>query len=188
MMAWGLNAAPNHFNYVITTLIDESHRVLPRSAHRIYLNYCTLRGQSMMQYGRNSLVSLYRLPYGGMPINFLKSSFLTQRLEILSIVLKNGQMQFSRKFSKMLIIVEIPTTLKDLQRLLGKLNLTNQFIPDYRKKVASRLTLVGKSSDGVQRQSHTEPLNNLLEQMNKRIRLGVIDILQPYQLHVDYDE
>lgn len=42
--------------------------------------------------------------------------------------------------------------------------------------VASLLALVGKSSDGVWIDIHIECLNYLLEQVDKSIRIGLIDI------------
>lgn len=88
MIAWGFIAALGHFQYVITTPFDQSHSVLPRAVHSTYLVYFTVGGQSVLQYWRNLLVSMYRLICRGMLINLWKYNFLTKRLELLGIVVE----------------------------------------------------------------------------------------------------
>lgn len=90
-------------------------------------------------------------------------------------MLDDKQIQLGRKALKKSISVEVSTSLKELLGLLLKLNFSSQLIPNYRKKGASLLVLVGKDSDRVWREIHTECLNDLPKQVYKRIKIGFID-------------
>lgn len=50
------------------------------------------------------------------------------------------------------------------------------------------LALVGKSNDGIQKQSHTKYWNELIELVYKRIRLYLKGFKKPCKLHVDCND
>lgn len=83
---------------------------------------------------------------------------------------------------------ELPTSIREVKGLLGKLNFASLFVPNYTKIVAPIVRLLSRASDGIWKAEHTSALNQIVEIVLKRIQLGYYDITKPAYLHVDVDE
>ena len=81
----------------------------------------------------------------------------------------------------------LPTSIREVRGLLGKLNFTSNFVPNYTKLVAPIVSLLGRSSGGVWKAEHTDSLNQIMEIVMKHIQLGYFSLGLPVHLHVDED-
>ena len=78
---------------------------------------------------------------------------------MLGMTLWNNSIVLGVKAMKKFLGSEIPTTLRELQGLMGRLNFASSFIPDYRRIVQPILNLMNKRSDGIWTEEHTNTLN-----------------------------
>ncbi len=79
-----------------------------------------------------------------------------------------------------LLTAHIPTTQKELQKLLGKFNYAARFIPHYNKLVAPLKALMGKNSDHKWTAKHTNSLNQLLLTAHHNLKLHIADPAAPF--------
>lgn len=98
------------------------------------------------------------------------------RLSYLGMVLAEKRFSLGKKSLQKLIIGELPTSIKEVRGLLGKLNFCSLYVPGYTKIVAPIVQLLKSSSEGIWKAEHTESLNNIVEIIMKRIQLGYYDI------------
>lgn len=56
---------------------------------------------------------------------------------------------------------DLPTSVVELQRLMGRLNFASNFIPNYRRLVRPLIKLMSKSSNGTWTIEHTNALNEV---------------------------
>jgi hypothetical protein len=80
---------------------------------------------------------------------------------MLGMILWNDKFTLGPKAMAKFFGAELPTSLRELQGLMGRLNFASTFIPDYRRKVQILLNLLSKKSDGKWTRAHTDCLNSL---------------------------
>ena len=71
---------------------------------------------------------------------------------------------------------------------MGQMNYSSRFCPGYSKMVAPLKALMGKHGDHKWTEECTHALNGLLEMACLRLKLGVADWGQPFELEVDLDQ
>ena len=105
--------------------------------------------------------ALKRLTFGGLPINIWKCDLLTTQTHVLNILLWDSNITLGFKAMQKFFGANLPTNLRELQGLLGRLNFASQFIPNYRRMIQPFLILMSKYSDGQWTQLHTNRLDEL---------------------------
>lgn len=99
----------------------------------------------MEENWHHTLCALRRLTYAGLPVNIGKCEFLVPRLKMLGVFLWNDHYSLGNKSIQRLYGSILPSSLKELQGLLGKLNYASQFIPDYKRLVKPLIKLLSKN-------------------------------------------
>ena len=92
----------------------------------------------------DTLEAMHRLVEAGFPLNAWKLQLLVATLAVLGYVLQDSKYQLGAKALRKMFGATLPTTYRELQALMGRLNFCRDFIPDYRRKVRPILSLLGK--------------------------------------------
>lgn len=87
-----------------------------------------------------------RLTKAGFPISVKKCTFFVPVLNYLGMVLAEKRFALGKKSIQNMLIGELPTNIREVKGLLGKLNFASLFVPNYTKIVAPIVRLLGKSS------------------------------------------
>ena len=89
---------------------------------------------------------------------------------------------------KKLLSSKIPTMLKELQGVMGKLNYCSRFCPRYNAKVAPLRQLLSKEGDHLWTKECTEALNKFIHVAFERMKLHLDDWDLPFNLTIDINE
>ena len=81
-----------------------------------------------------------------------------------------------RKALAKLMDYTFPTTLRQLQALIGRLNFVGKFVPDFKRRIKPLVSLLGSKGEMVWRAEHTKVLNSIIDQAFCRIKLGLVDL------------
>jgi hypothetical protein len=84
------------------------------------------------------------LAEAGFPISIKKCDFLVLELNFLGMVLAEKRFALGRKSLQNLLAGDLPTNLREVRGLLGKLNFSSMFVPNYTKLVSPIVRLLGK--------------------------------------------
>ena len=68
--------------------------------------------------------------------------------------------------------------------MLGHLNFASQFVTDYKRRIHPLYALTRKSSAGVWKREHTDLLNEVVDKICNRLRLGLVDMSKGVRIHV----
>ena len=131
--------------------------------------------------------AMIKLAEAGFPISIKKCDFLAMELSYLGLILAEKRFALGKKSLQNILAGDLPTSIREVRGLLGKLNFTSNFVLNYAKLVAPIVSLLGKSGGGVWKAEHTESLNHILEIVMRHIQLGYYDLQLPVYLHVDED-
>ena len=93
-----------------------------------------------------------------------------------------------RKALAKLMDCAFPTTLRQLQALMGRLNFVGKFVPDFKRWIKPLVLLLGSKGEMVWRVEHTIILNSIIDQVFHRMKLGLVDLHKELRIHVDADE
>ena len=192
-MQWGFNAAPAHFqevmNYALNApCVDAKGQPIPPAKHATYLDDVSTGDVDVEACWENTEVIIARLALRNLPIGIWKCTFLTRALVVVGATICSGEYQLASKSIKKLFASSLPRTLAQLQGLLGSLNFCSNFIPDYRRKIKPLLRLLHHDNDGKWTLEHTALLNELAVAVQKRLKLGIVNMQQPARLHIDVDD
>ena len=93
---------------------------------------------------KDSIRAVAWLGAKGLPLGADKCFFLGEELTILGFEMQapTGKYRIGSKALKLLLCAQLPRTIKELQRLLGKFIFCSTFILDYQRKVHPLLSLL----------------------------------------------
>jgi hypothetical protein len=183
-MAFGYAPAPATFQGIMNVAIQRAKRPLITGT---YLDDCTVGGQNPKQCWDDTLEAIECLLRQGLPINLGKCKFVLKEIEVLGVVLTGDNYKLGRKALANLFATKIPTTLNELQSLLGKLNHCAPFVLGYKRLVQPLVSIMSGDKAGQWRLEHTEALNELGELIHAGLSLTLVDQKQVLKLHVDAD-
>ena len=129
-MPFGFVGAPAHFQSVLRQIFDKEEG--PCQVE-VYYDDITPHGQSMDEVWDDTLRTIACLSKWGFMINLTKSSFLVTEATLLGFDVREGGYQLGEKALKRLFGSKIPTNLKELQGLLGRLNFVSRLIPQFKR-------------------------------------------------------
>ena len=76
VMAWGFNAAPCHYQWVMNKIMAGPHHAIPRPWEATYLDDVTAAGTDLASTWESTLASLWRIALSGQPVNLWKCRLL----------------------------------------------------------------------------------------------------------------
>ena len=76
VMAWGFNAAPCHYQWVMNKVMHDTHDVIPRPWEGTYLDDVTAAGSDLPSAWESTLACLWRIALSGQPVNLWKCKLL----------------------------------------------------------------------------------------------------------------
>ena len=93
---------------------------------------------------KDSIQAVTRFGAKGLPLGADKCFFLCEELTILGfkVQVSTAKYRIGSKALKLLLGVQLPCTIKELQGLLGKFKFCSTFIPDYQRKVRPLCSLL----------------------------------------------
>ena len=132
-MPFGLTAAPLWFQYVMDTLLGRGE--VDRA--KAFIDDVTLHGRcaEWRNLWADTIKVMRLLVEAGFMINLRKCKFLVVQAVILGYQVRAAGYRLSDKFLGGWNELKIPTTLKELQGLLGKLLWASPFIPGFKELV-----------------------------------------------------
>jgi RNase H-like domain found in reverse transcriptase len=122
-----------------------------------------------------------------MQLNLGKCTLLATDVVVLGYALCRGSYRLGDKALKKLLSSQIPTTLKELQAVMGKLNYCSRFCPRYNATVAPLRQLLSKQGSHLWTRECTNALNKLVSVACDRMKLHLADWNLPFRLTVDID-
>ena len=176
-------------NYALNApCVDAKGQPIPPAKHATYLDDVSTCNVDVEACWENTEVIIARLALRNLPIVIWKCTFLTRALVVIGATICSGEYQLASKSIKKLFASSLPRTLAQLQGLLGSLYFCSNFIPDYRRKIKPLLRLLNHDNDGKWTLERTALLNDLAVAVQKRLKLGIINMQQPARLHIDVDD
>jgi hypothetical protein len=122
-----------------------------------------------------------------MQLNLGKCTLLATDIVVLGYALCRGSYRLGDKALKKLLSSQIPTTLKELQAVMGKLNYCSRFCPRYNATVAPLRQLLSKQGSHLWTRECTDALNKMVSVACDRMKLHLADWSLPFRLTVDID-
>lgn len=103
---------------------------------------------------------------------------------MVGVEICQGTYRLAKKSLKRWVGAELPGTLQELQRVLGRLLWASPFVPNFKEKVRPIEVLLSPKSSGEWTEECTEALNDILRVVEKRLTLAVADPHSPMELYV----
>jgi hypothetical protein len=92
-------------------------------------------GSTIEEAWGNTMKCLRRLSNAGFPISITKCKFLQLKLDYLGMVLADTHYGIGPKSLRNMLVGKLPTSIREVKGLLGRLNYASLFIPNYAKLV-----------------------------------------------------
>jgi hypothetical protein len=102
----------------------------------IYIDDVHPYGNTVDETWHHTLGAIRAIVKAGMLLNLGKCTLLATDVVVLGYALCKGSYRLGDKALKKLISSKIPTTLRELQGVMGKLNYCSRFCPRYNARVA----------------------------------------------------
>lgn len=184
-MAFGYLGAPATFQAIVEDIL---WRIPGGVKARVYIDDIHPHGDDVDEVWGDTVKVIGALANAGFLLNLAKCTFLAADLVVLGFRLFRSEYQLGKKAMAKLMTAHIPTSQKELQKVLGKFNYAARFIPGYQKAVLPLKALMSKRSDHKWTLAHTQALNELLRLAELALKLKVADPLEPFDLWVDMDD
>lgn len=131
----------------------------------------------------DTLKVLRALTDAGLMIGLKKCKFLAPKVTVLGYELMEEGYQLASKFLKKWQEIAVPRSLKELQKLLGKLLWCSPFVPEFKALVAPIEELLSPKNEGTWSETCTTAVNKLVHVIFGRITLHSADPYQPLRIY-----
>ena len=149
----------------------------------VYYDNIKPHGQSMDEVWDDILRTIACLSKRGSMIILTKSSLLVTEAKLLGFDVSEGSYQLGEKALKRPFGSKIPTNLKELQGLLGRLNFVSGLIPQLKQCIKPIERLLRTTSDAKWTIECMEVLNDLFNAAALHMRLELHQPNRPIQVH-----
>ena len=180
-MPFGPQQAPACFQYIMDTVLHDIKGV------RSYLDDLKTQGNSWQQCWAATINVFRALTAAGFKINLRKCKLLVHQCTLLGCWVSKSQIALGDKYLRGLVGLQVPTTWKELQSLLGKLLWASPFLPNYKRLIAPIEALLGAKGEVRWTQECTTSLNAIIAMIFLRLRVSTPDDKLPYRLYPDFD-
>ncbi|GKT18903.1 Retrovirus-related Pol polyprotein from transposon 17.6, partial [Aduncisulcus paluster] len=136
-MPFGLKSAPAHFQRCLNAIFKG---MMPQKC-LIYLDDILVFGSNEEEFLNNLASVLSRLAEYNLFLNLEKCKIGVRRVRYLGFFISEKGRSVDPKRLEVMRQISPPTSLKELQALVGKLNFLREFIPDY-SRAAEPLTRI----------------------------------------------
>ena len=113
---------------------------------------------------------------------------MVKQLQLLGVVLLDSHYIVGRRALAKVMDCALPTTLRQLQALMGRLNFVSKFVPDVKRWIKPLVLLLGSKGEMVWRAKHTGVLNSIIDQVFRKMKLGLVDLHKELRIYVDANE
>lgn len=129
---------------------------------------------------------LDRLKEYEVKINFEKSEFSVDRVEILGHMIEDGELKVITKSLEKIMFVEdkVPSK-KEVQGILGVINWYRTFIPDVSRRIESISRLLAKDCKEVWGDEQTKALESIKKDISEKAHLKLPDCTKVFRLQCD---
>ncbi|GKT27097.1 hypothetical protein ADUPG1_013611 [Aduncisulcus paluster] len=167
-MPFGLKTAPAHFQRCINSIFKD----LVPCACLIYLDDILVFGKDNVEFLTNLKRVLDRLADFNFCLNLAKCKIGMHKVKYLGFIISGEGRKIDSKKLGDLRSLTLPSSLKVVQRMIGKLNYLREFIPDYSRS-AEPITRIMKKpyKKTAWGSEQSQAWNNILTQLERRLTL-----------------
>ena len=128
------------------------------------------------------------LTKAGFMINLRKCKFLAVQVELLGLQICEGSYRLGDKSLKKWLKLKLPSNLKELQQLLGRMLWASPFVPNYKAIAKPIEALLACKGEARWTQQCTDALNEVARVVFQRFSLAIPDSKLACDLHVSLGE
>ncbi len=167
-MPFGLSKAPDHFQFVMDGILEK----VPGQPAISYQDDVLVPGKDgWEELWEDTKAVIRAMTEAGLMLNLNKCKLLIPQPKLLGLELAYDGYRLHGKSLKAWVDVKIPTNLKELQSLVGKLMWASPFIPNFKTLIKPIEGLLGGKEEVKWTRQCTEAVNLLVEQIFKRYAL-----------------
>lgn len=171
-MTFGYIGAPACFQAVIEDILRKIRGGVRAKA---YIDDIHPHGTAIPAVWADTVKVVGALVDAGFMLNLSKCWFLVSDLVVLGFRLFQHEYQLGKKALGKLLGATIPSNLRELQALMGKLNFAARFVPGYNRLSKPLKELMSHTGGNEWTARHTEALNSLLRLAAAKLKLCVAD-------------
>ncbi|KAF9760601.1 Retrovirus-related Pol polyprotein from transposon 17.6 [Nosema granulosis] len=180
-LPFGIKPGPKMFQKNIARILEDIDNVF------VYIDDIVVFGKSKLEHDLVLTKVLKRLYEAEVKINFDKSSFGKEEIEILGrIVNKDGIKANLGNFPEEILNKE-PKTIRELQKILGVVNWFRSFVPKMSTELNNVTNLLRNKDTRriIWTQQHREELNKVVKLIKQNITLVSPDLTKKFILQCD---
>lgn len=168
-----MQSAPMHCQYAMDDIIAQTG--VPGA--KAFFDDVTIPGrrEDWRELWGHTVKVLRALTRAGLMINLKKCKFLAPSAVVLGYQLVEGGYSIAKKFLKKWHTLQVPASIKDLQKLLGKFLWCSHFVPRFKELVAPLEALLSPKGGGCWTEACTEAANRLVQVIFSQIQLHQAD-------------
>ncbi|MEG0619337.1 MAG: reverse transcriptase domain-containing protein [Bacilli bacterium] len=181
-MPFGLCNAPRVFQRIMRELLGHLYFT------KVFLDDILIHSKNISEHFEHLKTVLTILKENNVSINFEKSKFATEEVRYLGhIIDKNGIMPDT---SNMLKPTELypANSIRKIRRLCGYINWFRPYIPSISQKMIPISNLTKKTCKIKWGEEHSKIVDNILQEINQKMKLRYPNYNEPFNLDVDASE
>ena len=123
----------------------------------------------------------------GFKINLGKCKLLVHKCTLLGCLVTKSQIALRDKYLRGLVGIQVPTTWKELQSLLGKFLWASPILPNYKRLIAPIEAFLGAKGEVRWTRECTALLNTIITMIFLHLCVSTPVVKLPYRLYPDFD-
>lgn len=178
-LPFGISSAPEIFSEIMNKTLDGINKC------EVAMDDIFMYGDTIKEVENTTEVVLKRLAQAGLTLNKSKCEFSMQRVKFLGHVFTPNGCQPDSDKIQAINQLKTPTTVKEVQRLLGMVNYIGKFIKNLSSMTEPLRKLIHKDVKWHWEKHHDEAVNQIKDALKSVPTLSYYDVNKPVKLSVD---
>lgn len=178
---FGMKSGPKIFQLVVSKMLEELDNCF------VYIDDIVVYGNTIEEHDEALERVLKKLYENEVRINFAKSTFKQEEIEVLGCIINKDGIKACLKNLDVEKILVRPTSLKGVQKILGLINWYRNFVPNLSTLIVNITDLLKNPSKRRIEWSeiHDDELRKLIEEIEKNVVLKCPDFSKKFFLETD---
>lgn len=176
---FGLKSGPKIFQRVIESILDGILNVF------VYIDDIVIFAKDVNSHNETLVKILRVFRIHEVQINFEKSIFLVNEIEVLGYIIKKDEIKINTDKIKNGLIITEPVTKKKIQQVVGHLNWFRTFVKNCSSKLKPLTDLLNQDKHIRWNSSHQKTINDTCKDIVENASLCFPDFLKEFKLSCD---